>query len=713
MTRNAKSRADIAQALFAPRSVALIGASSNPAKNAARPLRYLRKHGYKGQIFPVNPSVDQIDGLRCYASLADIPQGVEHAFVMVAADRVAEALRACSRAGATCATILSDGFSEAGTAGQALEQALAEAAGDVRLLGPNSIGVIDTGGFACSANATLEMETLPRGGYGVISQSGSMIGALLSQGAARGIGFSSLVSVGNETDLTVGEVGALMLDDPRCTAILLFLEAIRDRHALADLARRADAVGKPVLAYKLGRSKAGQDLAATHTGALAGDDATADALLSHLGIARVRILETLFEAPPLFTGSGPTAGQRVAVVTTTGGGGAMIVDALASNGLVMAPQLPDVQRILTAHGVKGGGPGLIDLTLAGTRPDLVRSVLTTLIDSKDVDAIAMVIGSSSQFHPDLAVAPLRGFAAVAKPLGVYLVPAAEQSRQMLTQEGLAVFRTAESCAEGLRARLTRKAPTPKVPCDRELATKVHAALDAAERASLDEVASRGICDLIGISGPKGGCATTSDEARRIYASLGGSVVLKIVSPDIPHKSDHGGLILGLDNPDDVATAFDHLMQSQTKAYPDAILRGVLVQSMAPGGGTEALIGYRCDPLMGPMVVLAAGGVLAEILDDSTMRVAPVDLDTARDMLEDVRFLAAAKGFRGKVMGDLDALAQAIVALSQLAHCDHVAEAEINPLLIGEEGHGVSALDALVVAQAKPWARDVPEMKRAE
>jgi len=374
----------------------------------------------------------------------------------------------------------------------------------------------------------------------------------------------------------------------------------------------------------------------------------------------------------------------------------MVVDALSAHGLQMAPVLPQVQRILSEHGVAGHGAGLIDLTLAGTRPDLVRAVLDTLMASDDVDAVAMVIGSSSQFHPDLAVAPLRGFAGAAKPLGIYLVPAAEQSRRMLTTEGLAVFRTAESCAEGLRARLLRKAPGQEVARDTQLAGAVHAALETAGGPSLDEVASREICDLLGIAGPQGALATSAHEARRINASINGPVALKIVSPDIPHKSDQGGLVLGLDDADAVAQAFDHLMQSQSSAHPNASLRGVLVQAMADGG-TEALIGYRNDPLMGPMVVLGAGGVMAEILDDTTMRVAPVDLATARDMLDDVRFLKAAQGYRGKLRGDLEALAQAIVALSQLAHCDHVAEAEINPLLIGAQGQGVLAIDALVVA----------------
>ncbi|MFP4273569.1 MAG: acetate--CoA ligase family protein [Paracoccaceae bacterium] len=688
----------LAQALFAPRAVALVGASSNPAKTTARPLRYLLKHGYAGRIVPINPGAGQIEGIEAFPTLAEAPAGIEHAFIMVGADAVAEAVRDCAARGIRCATILSDGFAEAGSEGAARQEAVARAAreGGVRLLGPNSIGVIDTAGFACSANATLDMEALPRGRYGVISQSGSMIGALLSQGAARGIGFSSLVSVGNEIDLTVGEIGEAMLHDPRCDAILLFLESIKDRAALARFARAAEAAGKPVLAYKLGRSKAGQALAATHTGALAGNDALADALLSHLGIARVRILETLFEAPPLFLGSGAPRGRRVAVVTTTGGGGAMVVDALAALGMEMAPPLPEIREILAGHGVSGSPAGLIDLTLAGTRPALVRAVLEALQASDEVDAIAMVIGSSSQFHPELAVAPLRGLAQAAKPLGVYLVPAADDSRRILSQEGLAVFRTAESCAEGLRARLDRRPPRPEPAPDAVLSRAVRGVFDDAGSTVLDELRARSICDLLGIEGPEGGLAQTAREAGAIFARLGGAaVVLKIVSPDIPHKSDSDGLVLGLTSRDAVEGAFDRLMETQAAAHPRARLNGVLVQRMERGVA-EALVGYRRDPQMGPVVMLGAGGVLAEALGDTAIRVAPVTEDEARRMLDEVSFLRIARGFRNRPRGDLDALAGALARLSRLALCEDVAEAEINPLLVLEAGKGVRALDALAV-----------------
>ena len=702
MTRpEALAAGSLAGALFSPAAVALVGASSNPKKNTGRPLRYLRQHGYRGQIFPINPNASEIDGIRAYASLADLPQQVEHAFIMVGAEAVAEAVRDCAAAGVRCATILSDGFGELGAEGRARERAVLDAAraGGVRLLGPNSIGVVTTDGFACSANAALAMPELPQGGYGFISQSGSMIGALLSHGAARGIGFRSVVSVGNEIDLTVGEIGEAMLEDPRCTAILLFLEAIRDRAALARLAHRAEVAGKPILAYKLGRSKAGQALAASHTGALSGDDAVVDAVLAHLGIARVRILEALYEAPPLFLGSGPARGRRVAVVTTTGGGGAMVVDAMASIGLEMAPDLPVVQGILEAHGVPGGGHGLIDLTLAGTRPELVREVLEALVQSPEVDAVTMVIGSSSQFHPELAVAPLRGFADGAKPLAIYLVPAAEASRRMLTEEGLAVFRTAEACAEGMRARLQRRVPgrAPDVPA--ELVRGIEDVLASTPRAALDEVAAREVFDRLGVHGPAGRLANSASEAGAAFRELGGSVAMKIVSPDILHKSDSGGIALGVSMAKDAEATFDAMMASQQAAHPSAELRGILVQRMAAGVG-EALVGYRRDPVMGPVVVLGAGGVLAELLNDTTLRVAPVDLPTARDMVAEVRSFGAYAGFRNRPLGDLEALAQAVVAVSRLAACESVAEAEVNPLLILPPGEGVLALDALVVKRAR-------------
>ncbi len=690
------------KAIVAPSGVALIGASADLTKTTARPLRYLNRHGYAGLIAPINPGRDQIDGMTAWPSLTEAPDGLSHAFVMCRADDVRDVVRQCGARGIAVATILSDGFAEAGPEGAARQAAVAEEArrAGVRLIGPNSIGVIDTNGFACSANAALDIEGLPKGPYAVVSQSGSMIGALISQGAARGVGFSSLVSIGNEIDLTVGEIGSLLIEDPRTRAILLFLESIKDRAALASFARRAHAAGKPVIAYKLGRSEAGRELAATHTGALAGGDDMVDALFSHLGIARVTMLESLIEAPPLFLGTRPAAGRRVAVVTTTGGGGAMVVDCLGALGIDIMPPPESVRMTLREAGIDSGAHGLIDLTLAGTRPELVEKTIAGLMDCDEIDAVAMVIGSSAQFHPDLAVAPLTGFASSSKPLAVYLVPAADESRLRLTRAGIAAFRTPESCAESLRAYLTRKPPagdvaTPDAVSWQAGLSTVADLVASTDAGQLDEIEARAVMEALGIDGPDGVLVTDARESAQAFARLGGPCVAKIVSPDITHKTDIGGVVLGIISESDAADAFTRITQNVRAAKPDARIKGVLVQRMETGVA-EAIIGFQRDPALGPMVMLGAGGVFAEIYRDTTLRVAPVDLDTAREMLTDVAGLEAARGFRGKPPGDLDALAQALVALSQLACDSTIAAAEINPLLVMEEGCGVRALDAVVV-----------------
>jgi len=688
--------AGLARALFAPRAVALIGASGDPARPAARPSRFLRRHGFAGRIIPINPRRQEVDGLPCYPTLAEAPGPVDHAFIMCRSDEVADAVRQCGAAGVRVATVLSDGFAEAGAAGQSRQAEVLAVAGraGVRLLGPNSIGVVDTDGFVCTANAAFDLTELPRGGLSVISQSGSMIGALLSQGAARGIGFSRLVSTGNEADLGVGELGTLMLDDPRCTAILLFLESIRDRAGLAEFARHADACGKPVIAYKLGRSAAGQALAQTHTGALAGDDAMVDALLADLGIARVGMLESLLESPPLFRNAAPAAGRRVAVVTTTGGGGAMVVDCLGALDVAVVPPPPAVSDILAGAGIGGGSGTLVDLTLAGTRPELVRGVLEQLMASDGIDAVAMVIGSSAQFQPDLAVAPLTGFAGAPKPLAVYIVPAADRSQRMLVDAGLAVFRTPESCAEALRARLARRAPLQRPLPDAALCERAARLIAAAEGPSLTEPQARAVFAALGVDAPPSVLARSPDEAAAAARQAGAPVAAKIVSADILHRSDFGGVMLKV-TAGDAAAAFETLSARAGAAYPGARIDGVLIHPMQ-SGVAEVLLGYRNDPVAGPMVMLGMGGVLAELTRETVLRVAPVDRAMAQAMIAALPGLDLARGFRNRPRGDLAALAEAIVAVSRLAWLPQVTEAEINPLLVRREGEGVVALDAVLL-----------------
>jgi len=322
-----------AKALLQPESVAIYGASDDVQKMGGRPIQFLKRSRFSGRIYPINPKRDEVQGLKAWPNLKSLPEVPDHVFVLTPTETVMDAVKECAEVGVKIVTILASGFSEAGEEGRAREQELLAIAAKsgVRILGPSSLGVVNPGtGLVLTANAAFAEPDIPPGKIFVASHSGSMIGALVSRGKARGVGFAGLVSVGSEVDLSVGEICEATLDDPGIQGYLLFLESLRHGDAIQRFARAAAERGKPVIAFKLGRSEAAAEMSATHTGALAGEDDIADAFLKDLGVVRVEMLETLFEVFPLAQKLplGHSTGKRVGVVTTTGGGAAMVVDQL-------------------------------------------------------------------------------------------------------------------------------------------------------------------------------------------------------------------------------------------------------------------------------------------------------------------------------------------------------------------------------------------------
>ena len=696
--------ADLATALFDPRSVALVGASPDVTRPNGRPLKYLRDHGYRGDIHPVNPNHAEIGGLRCYPRLEDIGRPVDHAFVMMASPAsIASAIRSCGTAGVGCATVLAGGFSETGADGKDRQDRLLAIAREsgVRILGPNSIGtIVPASGLALSASAVLELPTLSPGGTAVVSQSGSLVGAILSHGEARATGFSKLVSVGNELDLSVGEVGDLLLDDDATETILLFLETLRRHDLLIAFARKAARLGKPVIACQAGRSELGRRIAQTHTGALTTSEKAIGAFLADYGIAQVRTMESFVESPRLFAGRSPLAPgttSGVAVATTTGGGGTMLIDCLAQSGVrVMQAPAGAVER-LRRHGIVQNQPHMIDLTLAGARPEIVDAVIGDLMAAEDVSAVVMVVGSSAQFHPELAVEPLTAWAGREKPLLVHLVPEAAKSQRMLTRAGIPAFRSPEACAEALRALSSWKPPRSSPEGERAAAQDLPAV-----EGTLPEADALGFFEALGIETAPHALAADGRQASRIAARIGFPVALKIVSPDVPHKSDAGGVRLGIADAESAAREFDSIVRQVAAAAPDARLRGVLVQAMIEEG-VEAIVAYRRDPVAGPLAILGVGGTLAELYDDTAFAVSPVTPEAARAMVARVKGLAPLAGYRGGAQGDVAALVRAIVAISSLAHHPSVVEAEINPLIVRKAGSGAVAVDGLVVGADETMA----------
>jgi acyl-CoA synthetase (NDP forming) len=671
------------EALFAPRSVALIGQSNDAGKTAGRPLKFLRQAGYAGRVYPVNARRDEVLGERAWPSLEVLPEVPEHAYIVAPTDAAMEAIEACGRLGVAVATVLSDGFAEAGAAGIARENRLTDIVRStgMRIVGPSSLGIVNLrNGALLTANAAFDEPDLPVGKIFGASHSGGMVGTLLSRGKACGIGFAGLVSVGNEVDLSLGEICLATLDDPDIDSYLLFLETLRHADKLRAFAERAAAADKPVLAYKLGRSVAARELALTHTGALAGEDDVADAFLRDCGIARVESLSALIEGLPLLRRVPPRRERhtpRAAVITTTAGGAAMVVDPLASRGIEVAPPSEETYARFDAAGIKVSRSRLIDLTLVGTRYEVMKPALDILTTAPEFDLVVTVVGSSARFYPDLAVRPIIDSAGAEKPIATFLVPEAPQARAELGKAGVASFYTPEACADAVAAALSRRPPRPLPPA------RVSTAASGAGRL-LDEREAYGVLDRLGV--PRAPSVALDVDAAPPSLPFAYPVVVKVLAAEISHKSDVGGVALGIAGEAALAAA----MAAMRARLPQA--RRVLVQPMIPGVG-EVLVGYRVDPDAGPLVVLAAGGIFTEIYRDRSLRLAPVDLATAREMIAEVRAIKALAGYRGKPAGDLDALAQAVVALSQLACDPSVAEAEVNPLIVRTDG--VVAVDAVV------------------
>ncbi|CAO3439414.1 acetate--CoA ligase family protein [Azospirillum doebereinerae] len=688
----------LADALLRPRVVALVGVSDDLAKTAARPLRFLRRAGFGGTVYSVNPTRATVQGETAHPSLSALPERPDHAFILTGTDAAVAALEECGRLGVPVATILAGGFSESGAEGVERERRLREIGWSygVRVLGPSSIGVVNVREkLVLTANAAFAEPDLPVGGVFVGSHSGSLIGALVSRGKARGVGFAGLVSVGGEVDLSVGEICAATLDDPAVTGYLLFLESMRNADTLRAFALEAAKRGKPVAAYKLGRSVEAAELAVSHTGALAGEDDVADTFLKDCGVARVESFDGLLEILLLLNRlpARPSTGVKdvrpaVGVVTTTGGGGAMAIDQLAIRGVRVVPPSADTVRRLAEAGIAAGSGRLVDLTLAGTRYDVMKAALGVMQTAPEFDLVLATVGSSARFQPDLAVKPVIDSANEhAKPLAAFVVPEAPEALLRLAAAGVPCFRTPESCGDVIAAAFARRPPRAGLEA-------IALSGELAEGRMIDEAEAYGLFARVGV--PHAPVAVLDVDVPVPELPFAYPVVAKILHPDIAHKTDVGGVTLNIANAEGLAAAMAGIRSRVEAARPGTRVERILVQPMTRGVG-EVLIGLRRDPQVGPVVMLAAGGVLTEIYRDRALRMAPVDRDTAFAMIGEVKALQALAGYRGRPAGDLAAVADALVAVSRLATLEDVTvlEAEINPLMVLGEGQGAVAVDALV------------------
>lgn len=675
----------LARAVFAPQVIGLIGLSANPGAPAGRPLRYLRRAGSDAQVVIVNPRRDRVQDEPAWPSLARAPALPDHAYVLVGADRVEGAVRDCADAGVKVCTILADGFAECGAEGAARQARLVDIArpAGMRLLGPNSMGVAElSSGLLLTVNAIYQEPDPLVGPVSLISQSGSMMGGLISRARALGIGFARIAAVGNECDLGVAELGQMMIADPNTRVLLLFLETLRDAGGLAAMAARAHAAGKPVIAYKLGRSAIGAEMAVAHTGALLAEDAVADGFLGEIGIARVRTLDGLIEAAALFRGRRPfTRPPAVGVVTTTGGGGATVCDQLALEGIEIRPPSPATLAAARGTGLPVVDGQIIDLTMAGAGPDFVRPTIRAIAADPGVDLVLSITGSSGRSQPESTIRGLTGVDLRGKPLAAFVVPDALPTLARLIAAGVPAFRTPESAADAIGALCRWRSP------------RVSRLARAPARATphvLDEARSLSLLRAAGVPVVAGVEARVGEAPTLPFPY---PVAVKALADGVPHKTDAGGVILGVEGPDALAEAGRRIKASVEAHHPGVTVDRLLLSPMIRPL-QEVLVGYRLDPQVGPVITLAPGGVMVGLYDDKAVRLAPVARDTALEMIEQVTGLAPIRGHRGLPRGDLDALADVVAALSRLATREPaVLEAEANPVMV--TASGVVAVDALV------------------
>ncbi|MGK6306651.1 acetate--CoA ligase family protein [Variovorax sp. DT-64] len=697
-------------AFFKADSVAVIGASDDITKIGGRPVQLLRKYGYAGAIYPINPKGGTIQGLQAYASILDTPAAPEMAIVAVPAGATLQAVRDCGDRGVRGVIVLSTGFAEAGPEGAALQAELVRVARNhgMRLLGPNCLGAVNVvDKLVGSFSIALEQSMPPAGQVGIVSQSGNIGSFTMRNMADRGLGVSRFIATGNEADVDVADGIAALANDPATRIILCCIETCRHAGRLIEALEMARRQHKPVIVLKIGATEQGQAAAASHTGALMGSDAVFDAVFRRYGALRVRSFEELLEvghAVALLGAARLPAMDAVTLVAASGGFGIMMADAMVEAGMTL-PQLADTTKALIREAVPTAGTNNpVDASAQmSARPDILLKMLTALQDDENGGTLVLLL-ALSLYNPRLRGVYLEALSKIRASHPDRLLILISQGPPDAVAEinalGIPVFPGIPSAARGLAGlvKLGRLASLPPAPA-------YSGPVDTVDPAVFrNEFHAKKALAAAGISVPREEVATSADDAVRIAQATGYPVVLKIASEDIAHKTEIGGVALNLQDDDAVRQAYGRLVANAAKHAPQARLDGVLVAPMVRGG-VELIAGVSRDPVFGPVVMVGLGGIHAEILKDVAVQVAPVSEEEALRMIRGLRMFALLDGARGQPKADVAAAARTVARLSEFAcrHAEDVAEIDMNPILVRPEGEGALVLDALMV----PTSRNTP------
>jgi len=690
------------KAFFEPKSVAVIGASTSPDKLGHAVLKNLVEGGYarQGKIYPINPTAKTILGLPAFPSVMAVPEAIELAVIVIPYPYVPDALRLCGEKGIPAAIVISAGFREAGMEGLERERELIQIAREfqIRLIGPNCLGVIDT---FTPLNASFAAGTPPSGPMAFMSQSGALGTAVLDIALAGRLGLSKFVSLGNKADVSETDLLQAWVEDDHTRVIMIYSEGMPNGQEFIRIARDITRC-KPVVAIKSGVTQSGSRAVSSHTGSLAGSEQAYQAAFQQAGILRADSMQALFDMALAIGYQPPLKGDRIAIVTNAGGPGILATDALERSGLSMArfnvetihaleQYLPDAASAANPVDVLGDAHAdryqfALNQVVADPHVDGLMVVLTPQAMT-EIDATAQAIGELSRATEKPILACFMGEARVQSGIAI------------LNRYGVPNYSFPERAARALRAMSESRRicgrPKPEFvnfDVDRQAVAQVFARVRSEDRVTMGDFEARSILEAYGLRIPLSEIAETPDYAIEIAARIGYPVVLKIASPDILHKTDVGGVKVGLSNEEEVRDAFELMVYRAERYLPEARILGCQVQQMVPAG-LEILVGMNRDPQFGPLVTFGLGGIYVETLKDVSFRIAPFSPVEAGEMLAEIRAHALLDGVRGKPAADKEAIINTLLRIGQLVmDFPEITELDINPLMVYPRGQGAIAID---------------------
>jgi len=682
---------EILNALLAPKSIAVVGASNDFSRIGGMLLKYLLKFGYRGEIYPVNPKYEDIAGIKCYSSVGNLPERIDTALIALTAKLVPDSLRECAQRGIKTAIIYSAGFAETGEEGKHKQEELRQIIrqGEMKVCGPNCIGIVNFAeNTAMSFSGLLEADRLIPGNIGFVSESGALGGSIVNRAQSRNIGFSYFISTGNEVDLDLTDFMAFLVDDPNTQVIMAYVEGIRDTRKFAKVAKRALELGKPIVVLKVGETEGGKRVAATHTGSLAGSDAVYSAVFKQYGVIRVEEYDDLIETAMLFSKSKLPKGNRMGILTGTGGGAIILADKIVKNGISL-PALSQFTQEQLSQKVEAfatvGNP--MDLTgQLYSQPEMFKGVIQLFSQDENIDvvavAISMVPGERARARATYIIDAAK---TVDKPFVSWWAAGnlSESAFGLLDESKVSLFKSPERCIKAVKSAVTysqarerfllKDKETPPPPIDSDKAKTIFSTSEQ----TMTEHEAKQLLALYGIPITREEVATSATQAAQIADRL-----------NLTSKSA-------------ITKAYSEILASCQNYAPKAKIEGVLVQEMAKEG-VEVIIGVSRDPQFGLVLMFGLGGILVEILKDVSMRLLPITRRDAEEMVREIKGYQVLAGVRGKPKTDITAIIDLLSKVSNLASDwdGAISELDLNPVVVFEDGQGAKVLDALCVKRNK-------------